>query len=234
MMNRTIEQAVQKLFVIEGRYLVAGTGEVGLAQRFNAIVAKAHSDNIFCKGSHIDAGKELCLRTRQDFGSTGVQPGVFGGLVAYLFHKEVHLCEFALKDLQPEWKEGKMWFTSMGSGQMITDPFLGLLRKVFFKDTVPNLREGIFVAMWALQHAIELNPGGINGPAQIGTLTVGGAKIWQDEELQEHIENVKGAENHLSLYKEKLAGKSPGEKIPVVDSGGKSEEKRTAEIKKPS
>lgn len=103
-----------------------------------------------------------------------------------------------------------MWFSSMGSGQAITDPFLGLLRKVFFKETTPNVTEGIFATMWALQHAIELNPGGINGPAQIGVLLNENgtcrARLLEDSELQEHIANVEAAEAHLAKYKAILLG----------------------------
>lgn len=212
MMLKTIEQAVQKVFVIENRYLLAGTGEIGLCQRFAEVIKRAHLKNTL-RGSHVEIGKVICSDARDDFASTGVLQGNFGALVAYPVRNESCLCEFAVKDLQPEWKEGKMWFSSMGSGQAITDPFLGLLRKVFFAQTAPNVTEGVFMAMWALQHAIELNPGGINGPAQIAVLrNTGGkpeAKLLDDEELQEHIANVVAAEAHLAKYKDILAGK-PG------------------------
>jgi Proteasome subunit len=210
MIMKTIEQAVQKVFIIEDRYIFAGTGEIGLSQRFGEVIKQAHAKKLL-RGSHIEIGKAICLAARQDFVSTGVQGGAFGALVAYPAGNDICLCEFALKDLQPEWKEGKMWFSSMGSGQAITDPFLGLLRKVFFPDQPPTLREGIFAAMWALQHAIELNPGGINGPAQIATLTFENGKpvatILHDDVIQEHIANVGAAEAHLSQYKNVLQGK---------------------------
>jgi hypothetical protein len=216
LMMKTIEQAVQKVFVIEDRYIFAGTGQIGLAQRFEDVIKKAHFANRL-RGTHIDVGKEICRATIEDFASTGVSQGQFGALFAFPVHKETHLCEFAVKDLQPEWKGGKMWFCAMGSGQAITDPFLGLLRKVFFKETVPNVTEGVFVTMWALQHAIELNPGGINGPAQIGVLTNVGtsckARMLEDSELQEHIANVNGAEAHLSKYKEILLGTGDTTKV---------------------
>jgi hypothetical protein len=222
-MMKTIEQAVQKVFVIEDRYIFAGTGEVGLAQRFEAVLKKAHLEKRL-RGSHIEVGKEICRASREDFGSTGVEKGHFGALVAFPVNKETHLCEFAITDMQPEWKGGKMWFSSMGSGQAITDPFLGLLRKVFFKETAPNVTEGIFATMWALQHAIELNPGGINGPAQIGVLLNENgscrARLLEDSELQEHIANVGAAESHLAKYKDILLGtaeaKSEESDIPVA------------------
>jgi hypothetical protein len=66
-----------------------------------------------------------------------------------------------------------------------------------------------------LQHAIELNPGGINGPPQIATLRNTGSKpsavLLKDAELQEHIANVEGAEKHLAKYKDILRGTVPGD-----------------------
>ena len=53
---------------------------------------------------------------------------------------------------------------------MITDPFLALLRKVYWPDAAPSVQGGIFMAMWALQHACEVNPGGINLPVKIAVL----------------------------------------------------------------
>lgn len=77
-MMKTIEQAVQKVFVIEDRYIFAGTGEIGLAQRFEAVIKKAHLDKRL-RGSHIEVGKEICRAARDDFGSTGVEKGAFWG-----------------------------------------------------------------------------------------------------------------------------------------------------------
>jgi hypothetical protein len=225
MMMKTIEQAVQKVFVIEDRYIMAGTGEIGLCQRFADAIQQAH-DKKELRGSRFEIGKALCNAARNDFASTGVLMNLFGGLVAYPVEREACLCEFAVKDLQPEWKEGKMWFSSMGSGQTITDPFLGLIRRVFFPDSAPTVTEGIFVTMWALQHAIDLNPGGINGPPQIATLrnTDGktSAMLLDDAELQEHIANVEGAEKHLAKYRDILRGTlspdvpSVAERLPVA------------------
>ena len=113
-----------------------------------------------------------------------------------------------------------MWFVSMGSGQPITDPFLALLKRVFWKNTQPTVNEAVFAVTWTLQHVIELNPGGINGPPQIAVLKPFNekdpqlkAQLLVDAEIQEHINNVDGAEAHLGKYKEILMGR--GKVIPV-------------------
>jgi hypothetical protein len=58
-------------------------------------------------------------------------------------------------------------------------------------------------------HVIELNPGGINGPPQVATLTLNPkgdpeARILSDDELEEHKNNVEGAEKHLAQYRQIL------------------------------
>jgi hypothetical protein len=117
----------------------------------------------------------------------------------------------------------------MGSGQPITDPFLAHLCRVFFDGKQPNLQEGIFSAVWALEHAIELNPGGINGPSQLAILTrsaCGGglsARLLSDDEVSEHLSSVKGAEAHMRGYREILAGnaaKAPSTPAPDPPSSG--------------
>jgi hypothetical protein len=58
-------------------------------------------------------------------------------------------------------------------------------------------------------HTIELNPGGINGPPQVATLTLNSkgepeARILSDDELEEHKNNVESAEKYLSQYRQIL------------------------------
>jgi hypothetical protein len=56
-------------------------------------------------------------------------------IIAFSASNGFNLCEFATKDFQPELKTDQMWFVSMGSGQPILDPFLGLIRKAFFTES---------------------------------------------------------------------------------------------------
>ncbi len=64
---------------------------------------------------------------------TFLAPGQFGALVAFAACQNAfHLCEFAMADFQPELKTADAWFVSMGTGQTITDPFFGLLKRTLF------------------------------------------------------------------------------------------------------
>jgi len=224
MMHKTIEQTVQKIFVIQNRIIVTGTGQIGAGQRFTAAIDTAWKANTLKAALPTDFAKQLSIVGTNDFASTKMPQGSFGALAAFPNHKTLCLCELALQDFQPELKTKDMWFASMGSGQPITDPFLGLMRRVFFPKSQPTVKEGLFITTWALRHAIDLNPGGINGPPQIATLTLNGkgdpeARILPEGELQEHNSSVEAAEKHLSQYRDILNNPAKAEdpKIPVKE-----------------
>jgi hypothetical protein len=58
----------------------------------------------------------------------------------------------------------------MGSGQMITDPLFGLLRRTVSRAARPTLAEGILAAYRALHNIIQLNAAGISAPLQLAVL----------------------------------------------------------------
>jgi len=214
----TIEQPTKKLSVFADTIIVAGTGEVGLGQRFGRIVELAHQQNLFNAGQHyINVGTNLCARAIMDFQSTGMKPGSFGALVGFALGDQVHLCEFAVNNFQPEFKTD-IWYCSMGSGQPITDPFLALMREVFWKDGLPTVQDATFATTWALDHAVRVNPGGINGPVKIAVLEKQGenfrARILEDEDLEEHYENIKQAKELLRKFPASQSAEAPG--IPDI------------------
>ena len=208
----TIEQPVQKIDIIDNHVIVAGTGQVGLGQRFKSIVEKGWSNKVFQK-DYLDVGKSIAGETIKDFASTNVQRNQYGALLAFPSKNNHYLCEFSCMDFQPEFKEiKKIWYVSMGSGQRIADPFLGFLRTTFWHDGSPNHQDAIFAAVWTLQHAIQLNPGGVNEPIQIAVLKARNAKLearfLTEDELAEHRQNVKDAVSHLRDYRSILQGKN--------------------------
>jgi 20S proteasome alpha/beta subunit len=208
---RTIEQKTKKIEILHNKIIVAGTGQIGLGQRFCNTVDLGYSNGSFKNKNGIQMATHMTELTVKDFASSGANQGQFGALVAFPAGHDIHLCEFSVSDFQPELKTTGIWYASMGSGQLIADPFLGLMRSVFWKDGMPSLQDGIFIATWAIQHAIEVNAGGVNGPIQMAELTNKNgnvsARMLTEDELTEHQENVSGALDHLRSYRDKLAGK---------------------------
>jgi hypothetical protein len=216
---KTIEQPTEKCHVIGGHIIVAGTGEIGLDQRFCKIVKEAWESTKF-RGSEIDVAKFLATEAIKDFQSTYAQQGSYGALIAFPVNHKPFLCEFALTNFQPELKTGHLWYCSMGSGQAITDPFLALIREIFWRDGVPDLNEGTFAVTWALDHAISVNPGGISGPARIGVLERVGktdlnARILEETDLAEHRQYIEEAKECLRAYRSAPKTETAGE-IPDI------------------
>lgn len=206
---RTIEQPVKKIAIISGRVIVAGTGEIGLGQRFCDVVHKAHDQKVFQSGP-LDVVRALTANAVNDFGTTKAQMGTYGALVAFPTSGGFELCEFATTNFQPELKRD-IWYVSMGSGQPIADPCLGFIRQAFWGDGVPpSFKDGVFAVVWTLSQAIALNPGGINVPMQVATLTTqkgtAMARILDPGEIAEHEAAVEGAIDALRQYRGQVRG----------------------------
>lgn len=208
--QRTIEQSMKKVDIVgDNRVIVAGTGSGGMGQRFTAIVDQAWRDKVFMKPP-IEVGKALAAIGIKDFASTHAQPGQYGALVAFPCQKKPCLVEFAVTDFQPELKTHDFWYVSMGSGQMIADPFLGLIREAFWDDGVPSCKDATFVVTWILSQAIKLNTGGVNGPMQIAVMDGKSgelnARMVDQTELDGHEANVEGLTAHIRKYRDILRG----------------------------
>lgn len=216
---RTVEQKTAKIEIIADKVIVAGTGEIGLGQRFVNIVEQGWHNNIF-SNQPVHACAGVCQATVGNFQQTGLHlPNIgYGALVAFPHGETPNLCEFAVGNFQPELKTDRLWYVSMGSGQAIADPFLALMRSVFWKDQPPTRQDGIFAVTWALLHAIDCNPGGIGEPLQIAVLARESgqlkARLLTEEELKEHRENVEGVSAYLSDYTKQLSGQAEGVPSP--------------------
>jgi len=226
--QHTIEQKTKKIEIINKTVMVAGTGEIGLFQRFTSIVKTYWNNQTQRDKTYIEIGTELAHMSTRNYLSTldfkfsnaySAQQGFgIGALLAFHLNNNFYLCEYDHVKFQPEFKNENIWYVSMGSGQMITDPFLGFFRQVFWGDALPTLNEGIFYVTWALKNAIDLNTGGINAPLQIAVLEkrkgLSNTRILDDNELVEHEENVNGAIKYLSEYKKILRGEIEAKDIP--------------------
>ncbi len=188
---------MKKIDIVENCIIVAGTGSVGLGQRFCDVIGCAWNADAL-KATSIDVSRALCQNAVKDFASTQAPTGSYGALVAFPTQHGAHLCEFAVDDFQPELMTERIWYSSMGSAKHITDTFLGFLRGVYWSEP-PNLLDGIFAAVWTLDLACEINPGGVHEPVAIAVLEPAGkegyaARELEDEELAEarqHIDHVK-------------------------------------------
>ncbi len=211
-----LKLAADKIVIVGDRVIVAGTGQIGLGQRFAEQVKKAHDAKVFQKSS-IEVAKQLSAMGRSDFGETTAPMGQYGALVACPAEGLGQLIEFAVSDFQPELKNGKIHFVAMGSGQMLAEPFMSFVDRTFWKSKAPNVKTALFGVHWALAHTIKCSPGGVGEPICLASLTkVKGewrAELVSDDVLQEQAEHMAAIEERIAGYKDEMLGQV--EAVPV-------------------
>lgn len=207
--QRTIEQPVMKIEIIEDRIIIAGTGQIGMGQRFCHHVQGLWSAKRFSGLDEFGIAKLINQTAVKDFNDTHCQLGQYGALVAFSCKSGRHLVEFTASDFQPEFKNKNLWYVSMGSGQSIIDPFLALFREVFWGDGPPTVQDAVFATTWMLEHAVQVNPGGVNGPIRIAVVEQSGgdwkARLLGDDELLEHQGSVGAAKDALRNFKQRMS-----------------------------
>jgi len=230
--QHTAQQPTKKLSILKDKIIMGVSGPVGLGQ-----MLKGKMDSIWDAGmlrnkkpheamSLISTGlreyiiPELKVAeiSRNVIGNIGLSSALSATLVALPASRELCLIQFDQQGAPEETTE-ELPFACIGSGQSIADPFLGLLRRVFWSDHQPNIDEGLFAAVWALDHAIKVNPGGVAEPMQIITMVQSGSdtkiKELSFEEITEHKEAVRNAERAMAIslaeFKKSLSGEVASE-----------------------
>lgn len=224
--HQTIEQPLrQKVDIIQSHVIVAGTGQVGLGQRFTDIAEQHWKNQKFQDKSVVDVGRMLAESAINDFSKTGARLGSYGALVAVPCNKKAELIEFAIADFQPEVKTKDIWYASMGSGQLVADPLLGFMRETFWGDSPPSRQDGVFAVTMVLKLGCKMAPTGVAEPIQIAVLapnTNDKGKLHAfrltKEELLEHEGNVRSAIEYFSKYKEILHETPAPKELPPAPS----------------
>jgi hypothetical protein len=211
----------QKIQIRGSQVIVALTGELGLGQRFVAAVDRVWQQPL--PPLALEIGKLCAIEGLKDFFSTGLTLGNFecGALMAFPCARRPWLCAFSYKTMQPLLVTPDQGSIAMGSGQLLAEPFLSFLRRVFWPAGPPTYQNAIFTVTWALEHAIAVNPGGIGGVPHIAVLTAppgGGlhARMLTSDEIAEHRQNVQNAEAYLRSYEQLLQGTHGAPDIPKL------------------
>jgi len=227
--RQTIAQPLrEKISVFRESVIVAGTGEVGLGQRFSHVVETEVTPRTGKQSlggmNAVKVGELLSKSAIENFKDTFVSPGNYGALVALACRNKPTLIEFSPASFQPEVKDKDCWYVSMGSGQLVADPLLGFMRRVFWGDAPPNRQEGIFAAAMVLTLGCEMAPMGVSAPIQIAVLEKDSRSKWcvnrlEQDQLDGHLASVESAIQHFRGYREILFDEDKtAPKVPTVDA----------------
>jgi hypothetical protein len=200
-----------KINIVGGKVIIACTGAVGLSQRFHGVVKAAWDPAKLFQKPLAECLREIARNTLKDFDHTGVQRlpanqgGLqFGSLLAAPIEGAAQLIEFGSLDFQPEIKKDQLHFVSMGSGQVLADPFLAFVSRVLWGAKPPNVQMGAFGVYWVLSHTIQYAPGGVGRPIKVAVLKKERgewvARSVEGDELQEPEQHVAEIEKLIASY----------------------------------
>lgn len=206
---QSISDHIQKIDILQDKIIIASSGHVGLHQRFVETCRLTLNSGDLEDSTRIEFGKRLGDKFRAEHSSTQGTEQINDVLVVYEAENEPQLVEFstANTDFQPEWKElDKIWYASIGSGQIHADPFLVFLRSVFVSDNqhAPDLQLGKFMVFWTLLHVCDVTPGGIKEPIYLATMSKSNhqctASMVSDDELSQLREMVNDVTTGMNSY----------------------------------
>lgn len=208
------QQEVEKVRLIHDKIAYAATGAVGIAQLIIDAIARSWSEGKFtgAKTPEEMMGKvgHLISNTVGPFLNTAqLQRQVTGeanaslckSLIAMPVCKKFQLFQFDFNGA-PEMCTHQLPFVALGSGQMIADPFLALLKRLLWPNEVPSLADGRLAAVWTIDHVRRTSPGGVGGRIQLATLTNNpeSVKIAQNAEVDEHLQAIEEALSALVAH----------------------------------
>jgi hypothetical protein len=206
------KQHVQKVTKVNDHILHASTGAVGMAQIIADHLKAMWDDKVFSGTLSPDAamdrlGKAIGALVAPYMQTAQIQRNLTGScetslcksLLAIPISRKPYLFQFDFNGA-PERATADLPFVCLGSGQPIADPFLALIRRLFWTTQEPNLAEGRLAAVWTIDHVRRISPGGVGGNTQIACLepTLGAnlpmVKFVDPAEIQEHMQKIESAE----------------------------------------
>lgn len=214
----TVRQPTRKLQILDDRVIVGVSGFVGLGQRIIGQVGTAWTSGqlknqpphivmtmlrqaIF--ENHIGMELQVAGMVRGALGNSSLGSATCFTVVALPMGGKSYLFHFDRQGA-PEQATTDLPFIAIGSGNIIADPFLAFIRRIFWQDSAPTVQDGIFAAVWTVDQAISTNPGGVAEPVQVCVLeeVKGGwaARELPQDELQEHRQAIQDAETRLRTF----------------------------------
>lgn len=199
-------EADPKIRIFGSRVIIATSGPLGYAQRLDDLIAAAEKGGVFNNLNAREAASNISKRFIADLQeskapSWGAEGYRFGALCAAANKDGPYLAEFGQTDFQVELKVGKTFFVSMGSGQMLSDPFLAFVCRVLWGSTMPDVDHGKFGVYWVLAHTIKLAPGQLGPPICLATLRQPkGVWVAEEQDTQESAQYIDELEKHIGGF----------------------------------
>lgn len=204
-----------KVHLLNGHQLFAFAGDQGQAARFQIMADNSHT--LPATTAHaIDFPLALTQSLIQQFNSTGIGNQInVNTLLGFEYGGQHQLCVFE-GIIQPRLLDAAHYYVALGSGKLSADPFLRFLVDIFCIGGPPSVSEATFLTAWAIQHVIDTNPGGVDGPIRIAVMErdLHGAlntRILTDNEVDDQGQAVESARQSLRDWRDSLTPPNNGD-----------------------
>lgn len=216
----TIRQSTKKLVEIGRTQLLGCSGALALSQAFTEQIRKSSAQGgdfklwtkpdvrqLFSNTIFNSVVGPACQRAGNQtpiLGQAAYQDAMQHSLFAFVDEKSKPQLAQITPTCQVEFADSNLPFVTVGSGQPAADPFMAFLRDVFCTGKEITLQDGKFLAYWAVDLTIRVQPGMVAQPIQMMALFKRGDN-WMVEELSDdvssHAEMVKLLEGKMREHR---------------------------------
>ncbi len=199
----------KKIDILPNSLISAYAGDQGQAARFKYLADGLYEKMRGVEGHPISFPIALTTAVINEFRTTGIANVGINTIIAYPYNGSYCCCVFE-GALQPRLLDKDHYYVALGSGKQGADPFLRFLVDIFCQDGFPNVREATFLCTWAVQHVINTNPGGVDGPIRISVLEQNEANFSAREitesEIEQHKEAIASIRDNLVDWRKEISG----------------------------
>ena len=202
-----------KLYLLPGPQLFSYSGDPGLAARFKAIAESSHS-RVTTFPFAFNYPLQITNAAVSQFNSTGIAVNMIDLNLAlgFIHGGSCHCCMFE-GPIQPRMLDKDHYYAALGSGRVSAEPFLRFISDVFCQRGQPTVREAVFLAIWTVQHVIDVNPGDVAGPIRVAVFELNGAGNFRARELttneiDDHQQAIESARDALRDWRNSISGQS--------------------------
>lgn len=208
------EHTIKKTCALPGCRIMGWAGPLDLGLRFQAV---ATNHTCGTPETPLDHAISISRAAIGNFQLTGLKfPTELTTVVAFEHGDEGQCCVFG-NEMQPLLLNQDFFCIALGSGKIAADPFLRFLIDTFCRGKRPTVRDGRFLATWAVSYTIASSPG-VGDPIRIATLERQDgtfvAKELTDNEIQEHKQAIEEASKSLRAWHDGLQAPFTERKTP--------------------
>ncbi|HHJ17596.1 MAG TPA: hypothetical protein ENJ80_12940 [Gammaproteobacteria bacterium] len=207
----TTETKGKKLYTLQPNHLFAFAGDPALAARFRALLEQGVIGTLLQQNIPLDYATGTTIAAISHFTATSLQFPINLSCCVSFVHGDQHHCAYFGSDMQPRLLDSDHYWMVFGSGKQYADPFLAFLTGIFCKRQ-PTTNEAKFLAAWVLDHVIQTNTGGVNGPIQMAVLqrqpdgVSYGIEDLTEQDIEDQLQVIEDAKAKLVEWRNIMSG----------------------------